>query len=112
MTNGIKMMSKVLETRPTRVDSTHKEEHSVDHRPFRCRSIKRAFREMHFLNTISSDVLVCPLRLVERFGELRPDELADLFSTTQRVAKLVERHFGATSLTIAIQVKHKHICSY
>uniref|UniRef100_H3CD34 Bis(5'-adenosyl)-triphosphatase n=1 Tax=Tetraodon nigroviridis TaxID=99883 RepID=H3CD34_TETNG len=62
-------------------------------------------------------VLVCPLRLVERFGDLQPDELADLFSTTQRVASLVERHFGATSLTIAIQdgpeagqtVKHVHV---
>ncbi|CAF90975.1 unnamed protein product, partial [Tetraodon nigroviridis] len=51
----------------------------------------------------AEDVLVCPLRLVERFGDLQPDELADLFSTTQRVASLVERHFGATSLTIAIQ---------
>lgn len=57
-------------------------------------------------------MLVCPLRTVERFGELRPDELADLFSTTQRVANLVERHFGATSLTIAIQVKHRHFCLY
>ncbi|TWW62668.1 Bis(5'-adenosyl)-triphosphatase [Takifugu flavidus] len=52
-----------------------------------------------------SDVLVCPLRPVERFGDLQPDELADLFTTTQRVANLVERHFGATSLTIAIQVR-------
>lgn len=75
---------------------------------------QRAFRETRFLNATSSDVLVCPLRPVERFGDLRPDELADLFSTTQRVAKLVERHFGATSLTIAIQVKHTHthISSY
>uniref|UniRef100_A0A668UD76 Bis(5'-adenosyl)-triphosphatase n=1 Tax=Oreochromis aureus TaxID=47969 RepID=A0A668UD76_OREAU len=64
-----------------------------------------------------SDVLVCPLRPVERFRDLRPDELADLFSTTQRVANLVEKHFSATSITIAIQdgpeagqtVKHVHV---
>uniref|UniRef100_A0A3Q0RUS1 Si:ch211-63i20.3 n=1 Tax=Amphilophus citrinellus TaxID=61819 RepID=A0A3Q0RUS1_AMPCI len=49
-------------------------------------------------------VLVCPLRPVERFRDLRPDELADLFCTTQRVANVVEKHFNATSLTIAIQV--------
>lgn len=67
-------------------------------------------RERSFLNVDSSDVLVCPLRPVERFGDLQPDELADLFNTTQRVANLVERHFGATSLTIAIQVKR--ICSH
>lgn len=64
---------------------------------------------MCLLNGASSDVLVCPRRPVERFGDLRLDELVDLFSTTQRVANLVERHFGATSLTIAIQVRHRHI---
>lgn len=50
-------------------------------------------------------MLVCPLRPVERFGDLQPEELADLFRTTQRVAILVEKYFSATSLTIAIQVK-------
>ncbi|XP_069559343.1 bis(5'-adenosyl)-triphosphatase-like isoform X2 [Brachyistius frenatus] len=52
---------------------------------------------------VPGHVLVCPLRPVERFRDLQPDELADLFSTTQRVADLVEKHFNATSLTIAIQ---------
>ncbi|XP_008292329.1 bis(5'-adenosyl)-triphosphatase [Stegastes partitus] len=66
---------------------------------------------------VPGHVLVCPLRPVERFQDLQPDELTDLFSTTQRVAKLVEKHFNATSLTIAIQdgpeagqtVKHVHV---
>ncbi|XP_030579728.1 bis(5'-adenosyl)-triphosphatase [Archocentrus centrarchus] len=66
---------------------------------------------------VPGHVLVCPLRPVERFRDLRPDELADLFCTTQRVANVVEKHFNATSLTIAIQdgpeagqtVKHVHI---
>ncbi|KAF7646869.1 hypothetical protein LDENG_00181300 [Lucifuga dentata] len=65
----------------------------------------------------ASDVLVCPLRPVERFRDLHQDELADLFSATQKVATVVEKHFNATSLTIAIQdgpeagqtVKHVHI---
>uniref|UniRef100_UPI003AACAD9B bis(5'-adenosyl)-triphosphatase-like n=1 Tax=Centroberyx gerrardi TaxID=166262 RepID=UPI003AACAD9B len=52
---------------------------------------------------VPGHVLVCPLRPVERFQDLRPDELADLFSTTQRVGTLVEKHFNATSLTFAIQ---------
>ncbi|XP_077429581.1 bis(5'-adenosyl)-triphosphatase isoform X1 [Vanacampus margaritifer] len=66
---------------------------------------------------VPGHVLVCPLRQVERFRDLRPDEVKDLFSTTQRVANLVEKHFNATSLTIAIQdgpeagqtVKHVHV---
>ncbi|XP_077582351.1 bis(5'-adenosyl)-triphosphatase isoform X2 [Stigmatopora nigra] len=66
---------------------------------------------------VPGHVLVCPLRQVERFRDLRPDEITDLFSTTQRVANLVEKHFNATSLTIAIQdgpeagqtVKHVHV---
>ncbi|XP_050168846.1 bis(5'-adenosyl)-triphosphatase isoform X1 [Myiozetetes cayanensis] len=64
-----------------------------------------------------SDVLVCPLRPVERFRDLRPEEVADLFRTAQRVGNVVERHFCGTSLTISIQdgpeagqtVKHVHV---
>lgn len=66
---------------------------------------------------VPGHVLVCPVRPVERFRELRPEEVADLFSATQRVANMVEKHFNATSLTIAIQdgpeagqtVKHVHV---
>ncbi|XP_056130375.1 bis(5'-adenosyl)-triphosphatase [Lampris incognitus] len=66
---------------------------------------------------VPGHVLVCPLRPAERFRDLQPDEVADLFSTAQRVAALVEKHFNATSLTIAIQdgpeagqtVKHVHV---
>ncbi|XP_076845313.1 bis(5'-adenosyl)-triphosphatase isoform X2 [Brachyhypopomus gauderio] len=66
---------------------------------------------------VPGHVLVCPLRPVERFRDLRADEVADLFITTQRVASVVEKHFGASSLTVAIQdgpeagqtVKHLHV---
>ncbi|XP_012376633.1 bis(5'-adenosyl)-triphosphatase isoform X3 [Dasypus novemcinctus] len=66
---------------------------------------------------VPGHVLVCPLRPVERFRDLRPDEVADLFQATQRVGTVVEKHFQGTSLTIAIQdgpeagqtVKHVHI---
>ncbi|TRZ02719.1 hypothetical protein DNTS_004541 [Danionella cerebrum] len=50
-----------------------------------------------------TDVLVCPLRVVERFRDLRPDEVTDLFMTTQQVANQIEKHFHSSSLTIAIQ---------
>ncbi|XP_059518879.1 bis(5'-adenosyl)-triphosphatase [Myotis daubentonii] len=66
---------------------------------------------------VPGHVLVCPLRPVERFRDLRPDEAADLFQATQRVGKVVEKHFQGTSLTLAMQdgpeagqtVKHIHI---
>ncbi|XP_072438534.1 bis(5'-adenosyl)-triphosphatase-like isoform X1 [Chiloscyllium punctatum] len=66
---------------------------------------------------VPGHVLVCPIRLTERFRDLQPDELTDLFQTSQKVAKVVEQHFKATSLTIAIQdgpeagqtVKHVHV---
>uniref|UniRef100_A0A2R9BE85 HIT domain-containing protein n=1 Tax=Pan paniscus TaxID=9597 RepID=A0A2R9BE85_PANPA len=48
-------------------------------------------------------VLVCPLRPVERFHDLRPDEVADLFQATQRVGTVVEKHFHGTSLTFSMQ---------
>ncbi|NWX32827.1 FHIT triphosphatase, partial [Notiomystis cincta] len=48
-------------------------------------------------------VLVCPLRPVERFRDLCPEEVADLFQTAQRVGSVVEQHFCGTSLTFSIQ---------
>ncbi|XP_026538632.1 bis(5'-adenosyl)-triphosphatase, partial [Notechis scutatus] len=48
-------------------------------------------------------VLICPLRPVERFRDLHPEEVADLFHTTQAVGNIVEQHFGGTSLTISVQ---------
>uniref|UniRef100_A0A8C3RRB8 HIT domain-containing protein n=1 Tax=Chelydra serpentina TaxID=8475 RepID=A0A8C3RRB8_CHESE len=50
-----------------------------------------------------SHVLVCPLRPVERFRDLHPEEVVDLFQTTQMVGNVVEKHFCGTSLTISIQ---------
>ncbi|XP_076125368.1 bis(5'-adenosyl)-triphosphatase-like [Alosa pseudoharengus] len=69
------------------------------------------------ITIMTANVLVCPVRPVERFRDLRPDEVADLFSMTQRVASVVEKHFCGTSLTIAMQdgpeagqtVKHVHV---
>ncbi|XP_077385669.1 bis(5'-adenosyl)-triphosphatase isoform X1 [Festucalex cinctus] len=68
-------------------------------------------------NSLHRQEFILSVRQVERFRDLRPDEVKDLFSTTQRVANLVEKHFNATSLTIAIQdgpeagqtVKHVHV---
>jgi bis(5'-adenosyl)-triphosphatase len=48
-------------------------------------------------------VLVSPRRLVPRFNDLSPAEVQDLFLTVQRVSRMVERVFAATSLNIAIQ---------
>ncbi|XP_006630724.3 bis(5'-adenosyl)-triphosphatase isoform X1 [Lepisosteus oculatus] len=66
---------------------------------------------------VPGHVLICPLRPVERFRDLHPEEVADLFRMTQRVANVVEKHFQGTSLTISIQdgpeagqtVKHVHV---
>ncbi|NXX21915.1 FHIT triphosphatase, partial [Podargus strigoides] len=58
-----------------------------------------------------SDVLVCPLRPVERFRDLCPEEVADLFRTAQRVGNVVEKHFCSTSLTISIQLDNHHYFS-
>ncbi|XP_056591277.1 bis(5'-adenosyl)-triphosphatase isoform X3 [Triplophysa dalaica] len=58
---------------------------------------------------VPGHVLVCPLRVVERFRDLHPDEVSDLFMTTQRVADVIEKHFQATSLTIALQHVHVHV---
>ncbi|XP_074140338.1 bis(5'-adenosyl)-triphosphatase isoform X2 [Sminthopsis crassicaudata] len=66
---------------------------------------------------VPGHVLVCPLRPVERFRDLNPSEVADLFQMAQRVGNVVEKHFQGTSLTFSIQdgpesgqtVKHVHV---
>uniref|UniRef100_F6Z8J6 HIT domain-containing protein n=1 Tax=Monodelphis domestica TaxID=13616 RepID=F6Z8J6_MONDO len=57
-----------------------------------------------FLNSdYDTDVLVCPVRPVERFRDLQPNEVADLFQMVQRVGNVVEKHFQGTSLTFSMQ---------
>jgi bis(5'-adenosyl)-triphosphatase len=46
---------------------------------------------------------VSPRRIVPRFNDLSAAEVQDLFLTVQRVSRMVERVFGASSLNIAIQ---------
>lgn len=49
-------------------------------------------------------MLVSPVRVVKRFAELQPEEVADLWALAQRVGQTLEPHFDAQSLTLAIQV--------
>ncbi|KAL9110688.1 MAG: hypothetical protein Q9227_004865 [Pyrenula ochraceoflavens] len=62
-------------------------------------------------------VLVCPLHPYTRFRDLSPAERIDLFSTVDKVGRMVERAYQASSLNIAIQdgkaagqsVEHVHV---
>ncbi|XP_040264198.1 LOW QUALITY PROTEIN: bis(5'-adenosyl)-triphosphatase [Bufo bufo] len=66
---------------------------------------------------VPGHVLVCPIRPLQRFKDLMPEEISDLFITVQRVSSIVEKHFVGTSLTISIQdgpeagqtVPHVHV---
>ncbi|KAF9096581.1 hypothetical protein BGX23_010882 [Mortierella sp. AD031] len=46
---------------------------------------------------------ILPRRNVPRFLDLSPDEVSDMFQTAQRVGKIIEKEYNATSLTIACQ---------
>jgi bis(5'-adenosyl)-triphosphatase len=62
-------------------------------------------------------VLVCPTRCTPRLSQLSQSETADLFTTVQRVSRMIERVFDASSLNVAIQdgvdagqsVPHVHV---
>lgn len=66
---------------------------------------------------VPGHVLLSPKRVVARFAELSPEEVADLWTLAQRVGAAIEPHFGASSLTLAIQdgpqagqtVPHVHV---
>lgn len=73
-----------------------------------------------FVNTkpvLPGHVLVSPRRVVPRFADTTTEEVSDLWTLAQRVGKVVERHYGCQSLTMAIQdgpmagqtVPHVHI---
>ena len=46
---------------------------------------------------------MCPRRAIPRFTELTHAEVTDLFLTVQRVGRMIERVYRATSLNIAMQ---------
>lgn len=50
------------------------------------------------------DVLVIPNRPVKRLVDLSPEEVSSLFSTVQKVGKVVEEAYKADALTLACQV--------
>ncbi|KAL3665459.1 hypothetical protein V7S43_009494 [Phytophthora oleae] len=66
---------------------------------------------------VPGHVLVVPKRPVGRFEMLDEDEVSDLWIVAQLIGKKIERHYGASSLTFAIQdgkesgqtVQHVHI---
>jgi len=49
-------------------------------------------------------VLVLPKRVVPRYADLTTDETCDLWLTAQRIGRIIEGHFEASSLTFTIQV--------
>lgn len=62
-------------------------------------------------------MLISPKRVLRRFADLSPDEVADMWTLAQQVGSAVEGHYKAGSLTLAIQdgplagqtVPHVHI---
>ncbi|KAF5842862.1 HIT-like protein [Dunaliella salina] len=78
---------------------------------------KLSFAFVNLKPVVPGHILICPLRVVKRFQELAPEEVADMWSTAQRVGSKLEPHYGADSLTMAIQdgpsagqtVPHVHI---
>jgi bis(5'-adenosyl)-triphosphatase len=48
-------------------------------------------------------VLVSPRRVAPRFSDLTQTEVTDLYLTVQRVARMIERVYDASSLNIAMQ---------
>jgi len=52
---------------------------------------------------VPGHVLVIPKRVVHRFKDLTPAEVADLMVSAQTISTQIEKQFKADSLTLAIQ---------
>ena len=60
---------------------------------------------LYIYNTLFTDVLVIPRRVVPRLRDLDASELSALMSSVQHVGRVIERVYGADALTIACQVR-------
>ena len=78
---------------------------------------KLSFAFVNRKPVLPGHVLVSPIRVVKRFCDLTEEEVMDLFVSTQKIARVIEKEYGATSLSIAIQdgpeagqtVEHVHV---
>ncbi|XP_057296943.1 bis(5'-adenosyl)-triphosphatase-like [Hydractinia symbiolongicarpus] len=76
-----------------------------------------SFAFVNIKPVVSGHVLVAPKRCLERFSDLTPEEVSDVFMTVQNVSSVIQKHFEADSMTIAVQdgpeagqtVKHVHV---
>jgi bis(5'-adenosyl)-triphosphatase len=66
---------------------------------------------------VPGHVLVIPARRTSRFSDLTQEEVADLWLSVQRIGPVVQKHVGATAVTLVIQdgaasgqtVDHVHV---
>ncbi|EJC98682.1 diadenosine 5',5'''-P1,P4-tetraphosphate asymmetrical hydrolase [Fomitiporia mediterranea MF3/22] len=62
-----------------------------------------AFAIVNLKPIVPGHVLVIPTRVVPRLSDLSSSEVGELFTSVQLVGRVVERAYGADSLTIACQ---------
>ena len=78
---------------------------------------KLSFAFVNRKPVLPGHVLVSPIRFVKRFYDLTEEEVMDLFASSQKIARVIEKEYGVTSLSIAIQdgpeagqtVEHVHV---
>jgi len=78
---------------------------------------KYSFATVNKKPVVNGHVLVSPLRRLERFSQLNPNEIDDLFLSTQIISSKIEEIYRGQSLTIAIQdgpfagqtIQHVHV---
>ena len=52
---------------------------------------------------VPGHVLMISKRVVPRLADLNSDEVIDLFSSIHKITPILEKHYGATALNIAVQ---------
>ena len=66
---------------------------------------------------VPGHVLIIPKRVIARYKDLSPDEAADLYETVYKISPILEKHYNAEALNIAMQdgkvsgqsVPHVHV---
>ena len=58
---------------------------------------------MNIKPLLPGHILVCPIRVIPRLGDLSRDEITDLFNTVTRVQRTLSRVYKADAFNVAVQ---------
>ncbi|GAA5826121.1 hypothetical protein JCM11251_007173 [Rhodosporidiobolus azoricus] len=89
----------------------------ITNQVFYVSSTRLSFALVNLKPLVPGHVLVVPTRVTQRFKDLTPEEVGDLFASVHQISRVIEQEYKAQALNIALQdgplagqsVPHVHV---